>query len=364
MVRDYIGEKDNRNQEISTTTRRVELSEIADNGCVSSYGIDQSSKNRGVEEIRMEWKVEIGQENAGGFEMVGLDDQGEQSKDVRFENTYILSNDGCGDNRMGSGIGGNGEGGGIGGESWEVEQDLELEVFKLTRNSSSVNGTKINEKLLSEGDCNDHQHGQCGNGVEYQEMESQETDVVIGKKDLVSGNGYGYTVTYTTHSGNGEQSSGSTEQDINEGGLLDQTRSTKRSTKPVRTSYMVGRLCDKNEQTIAKVLQLVFRQRSIQINQILKALAKVERDKAQAIIIVLDLKGQVWSSLLSEMRVDEVDLGLAEECLERNQVMADLNLQVPPGRMKAVRVISTQLKRNCLGEGRGELGQMEMQLTT
>ncbi|KAA6360051.1 MAG: hypothetical protein EZS28_044421, partial [Streblomastix strix] len=162
MVRNYDVEKDNRGEKVSTAAGRVELSEMACNGCISTYGIDQSSKNRGVEETRVEWQVEIGQENVGGFEMVGLDDQGEQSKDVRFENTNILSNDGCGDNRMGSGIGGNGEGGGIGGESWGVEWDLELEVFKLTRNSSSVNGTKINEKLLSEGDCNDHQYGQCG----------------------------------------------------------------------------------------------------------------------------------------------------------------------------------------------------------
>jgi hypothetical protein len=60
---------------------------------------------------------------------------------------------------MGSGIGGDGESGGIGGEGWGVEWDLELEVFKLTRNSGGVNGAEINEGLLSEGDCNDHQHG-------------------------------------------------------------------------------------------------------------------------------------------------------------------------------------------------------------
>ncbi|KAA6353118.1 MAG: hypothetical protein EZS28_051355, partial [Streblomastix strix] len=95
-------------------------------------------------------------------------------------------------------------------------------------------------------------------------MENQKTDIEIGEKDPISGNGYGYTVTDTRHSESGKQAGGSIVQDINKIRLLDQTGSTRRSTKPVRTSYMIGCLCDKNEQTIAKVLQLVFRQRSIQ----------------------------------------------------------------------------------------------------
>ncbi|KAA6368128.1 MAG: hypothetical protein EZS28_036346 [Streblomastix strix] len=163
--------------------RRVELSDTTDNGCVSTYDINQSSEYRSVEKAEMEWKMEVGQKIFGGFEIVGPDNQGQQSKDVRFENTYILSNDGCGDNRMGRGIGENGGG------------------------NCSVNGTKINEKLLSEGDCNDRQHGQNGNEVEYQEMQSEKIDVVIGKKDPVSNEGHGRITTETTHSWNGEQSS-------------------------------------------------------------------------------------------------------------------------------------------------------------
>ncbi|KAA6364646.1 MAG: hypothetical protein EZS28_039827, partial [Streblomastix strix] len=150
------------------------------------------------------------------------------------------------------------------GESWGVEWDLELEVFTLAGNSSGVDGIKVNEKLLPERDCNDSQHGQCGIGVEHQEMESEETDIVIAEKDPGASDGHGRVVTDTTHSGGGEQSSGSTEQNVNERGLLDQIGGIKRSAKPVRTSCMVGCLRDKNEQTIAKVLQLVSRQRSIQ----------------------------------------------------------------------------------------------------
>ncbi|KAA6331626.1 MAG: hypothetical protein EZS28_053367 [Streblomastix strix] len=80
----------------------------------------------------MEQNVEEVLKNIEGFEMMGPDDQGQQSKDVRFENIYLQSNFGCGYNEMGSGIGGNGQGKGIDGDSWGVELDLELEVFKLT----------------------------------------------------------------------------------------------------------------------------------------------------------------------------------------------------------------------------------------
>ncbi|KAA6359058.1 MAG: hypothetical protein EZS28_045416 [Streblomastix strix] len=118
MIRDYEGKKDNRSQDVSITTGRFELSETADNRCISSCGIDQSSKNRGFGKTRVELKVEIGQNNDGRFDMVGLDFQGEQSKDVCFENTDIQSNDECGDNKIKNGIGGNGKGAGIGSESW------------------------------------------------------------------------------------------------------------------------------------------------------------------------------------------------------------------------------------------------------
>ncbi|KAA6359209.1 MAG: hypothetical protein EZS28_045265 [Streblomastix strix] len=112
MVRDYDGKESSGGQETSTAARRIELSEIADNGCVSSNGIDQQSKNRSVEKTTVEQQVEVGQKNDGELEMIGLDDQGGQPKDVRFVNFYIQCNDRCGNSRMGSGIGRNGEGGG------------------------------------------------------------------------------------------------------------------------------------------------------------------------------------------------------------------------------------------------------------
>ncbi|KAA6373630.1 MAG: hypothetical protein EZS28_030841 [Streblomastix strix] len=183
MVRDYDDDQGGRSQEIRTAAGRVDLSEIAESRCVSAYSIDQSSENRSVEKTGKERKVEIESKNVGGFEMVGLDDQRKQSIEVCVKNTNIQSNNRCGDNRMGGGIEENGGGEGIGDESWRVEQDLELEVFKLTKNNRSAKVTKINEKLLSERDCNGCQHGQCGNGVEHQEIESEKADIVIAEKD-------------------------------------------------------------------------------------------------------------------------------------------------------------------------------------
>ncbi|KAA6353856.1 MAG: hypothetical protein EZS28_050617, partial [Streblomastix strix] len=85
--------------------------------------------------IRMEWEVEVGQKNVVGSEMVGLDDQGQYSKNVPIENTYNQSNNRYGDNMMGSGIGGYRRGEGVGDESLGVEQYLKFEVFKLMKDS-------------------------------------------------------------------------------------------------------------------------------------------------------------------------------------------------------------------------------------
>ncbi|KAA6374886.1 MAG: hypothetical protein EZS28_029589 [Streblomastix strix] len=130
--------------------------------------------------------------------MVGADDQGYQSNDVHFEIAQIQFNNGCSDNRMGSGNGVNGGDEGI-------------------------------------------------------------ASVLMGPRSMR--NCFPKAIAMIVNSDNSIES---TDQDVNDGGLLDQTGSTKRSCKPVRTSCMVGRIRDKNELTIAKVLQLVSRQMSLQ----------------------------------------------------------------------------------------------------
>ncbi|KAA6384392.1 MAG: hypothetical protein EZS28_020080 [Streblomastix strix] len=260
--------------------------------------------------------------------------------------------------------------------------ELEQYVEDEPNQDGGVNGAKINHKLLSEEDCNDHQQGQCNYGMEHQDVESEETDVAIGKKDPISDNGYGYIVTDSTRSWSGEQSSGSTEQDVNEGGLLDQTRNSRQSPNPVCIPCMFGRLSDKNEQTIAKVLQLVSRQRNILSQRTEHEL--VQPKSLPTSTSQLDSQGTgesrkrqgtcdnhstglERSGLIKSIERDEsgdVDLGRAEECPEWSQAMVNQNPQIPPGKMKAVRVKSTKLERNCLDEWRGKLGWMEKLLTT
>jgi hypothetical protein len=65
------------------------------------------------------------------------------------------------------------------------------------------------------------------------------------------------------------------------------------------------------------------------------------------VIIVPNWKGQIWEQLLEEMKIMEIDLGRSEEILEMSKTMEDLQLKLPPGRLKAVRVISTLLENKC-----------------
>ncbi|KAA6328108.1 MAG: hypothetical protein EZS28_053754, partial [Streblomastix strix] len=64
--------------------------------------------------------------------------------------------------------------------------------------------------------------------------------------------------------------------------------------------------------------------------QIPRTLVKVQKDKAEAVIIIPDWKGQIWDQLLKEMTVKEVVQGWAEEVLEKGKTMVDLNLHLLP----------------------------------
>ncbi|KAA6371227.1 MAG: hypothetical protein EZS28_033245 [Streblomastix strix] len=79
------------------------------------------------------------------------DGYGKQYEDVRFVNSYIKSNSWCSGYGMGSDTGGSGGGQGVRAKSWREELDMELAVIILMRYSNGVVETKINEKLLPEG---------------------------------------------------------------------------------------------------------------------------------------------------------------------------------------------------------------------
>jgi hypothetical protein len=78
------------------------------------------------------------------------------------------------------------------------------------------------------------------------------------------------------------------------------------------------------------------------IEKIMKTLAKVEKDRAQAVIVVPTWRGQLWTNLLNRMSVKRVDLGLSEQIQKPGKLIADNPLvKLSPGRMEAHLAIST-----------------------
>jgi hypothetical protein len=53
---------------------------------------------------------------------------------------------------------------------------------------------------------------------------------------------------------------------------------------------------------------------------------------------------------VEEMKIKEIDLGASEKCLEMGQTMKDLHLQLPPGRMKAIRMTGILKESNYSGK--------------
>ncbi|KAA6357607.1 MAG: hypothetical protein EZS28_046867 [Streblomastix strix] len=94
------------------------------------------------------------------------------------------------------------------------------------------------------------------------------------------------------------------------------------------------------------------------VKLILKVLAKVERDKAEAIIVLPAWRAQMWSQLLQEMIVQQVDLGDSSVCLERSHQIVELQQQVPPGNMNAVYLIGSQKEKHFSNVRKKRLNQM------
>ncbi|KAA6366725.1 MAG: hypothetical protein EZS28_037749, partial [Streblomastix strix] len=70
------------------------------------------------------------------------------------------------------------------------------------------------------------------------------------------------------------------------------------------------------------------------IPQILRTVVKVQKDGAEAVIILPDWKGQIWEQLMKELAMKEVVLGWAEEVLEKGKTMNNLIPQLPLGKQK------------------------------
>jgi hypothetical protein len=64
---------------------------------------------------------------------------------------------------------------------------------------------------------------------------------------------------------------------------------------------------------------------------ILQALRKFEREGREAILIVPDWKGQIWTPLQTRLLVQKLVLGEAEVVLEKGPDMKKKELALPPG---------------------------------
>jgi hypothetical protein len=75
---------------------------------------------------------------------------------------------------------------------------------------------------------------------------------------------------------------------------------------------------------------------------ILKALSKFEGEGREAVLIVPDWKGQIWTPLLKKLSVQKLVLGDAEVVLEKGPDMKKKELALPPGN------IAMYLLKNCV----------------
>jgi hypothetical protein len=64
---------------------------------------------------------------------------------------------------------------------------------------------------------------------------------------------------------------------------------------------------------------------------ILQALRKFEREGKEAVLIVPDWKGQIWTPLLKKLSVQKLILGDAEVVLKKGPDMKKKELALPPG---------------------------------
>ncbi|KAA6378686.1 MAG: hypothetical protein EZS28_025789 [Streblomastix strix] len=77
----------------------------------------------------------------------------------------------------------------------------------------------------------------------------------------------------------------------------------------------------------------------------------MRKNEAESVIVLPNWKRHIQDQLLNEIIVKEVVSGQAEEILEKGKTMIDLNLQFRPGKIKAIRLISTLNSKDPLSVG-------------
>ncbi|KAA6390129.1 MAG: hypothetical protein EZS28_014345 [Streblomastix strix] len=158
-------------------------------------------------------------------------------------------------------------------------------------------------------------------------------------------------------------------------GLLCEAKNVGLSIGNIKTSCTAELLNLSNQQTSQKLLQLAtlppsLRNKRLQfqlvsknpfllpsLSQVLDGLRKVTEDKAEAVLIISDWKGQVRSRCIEDMTMEEVDFSEADVCFGMGQVVKDPHQQLPSGRMKDVRQTSVHQENSYKGKLANELDQ-------
>jgi hypothetical protein len=91
-----------------------------------------------------------------------------------------------------------------------------------------------------------------------------------------------------------------------------------------------------NETFMGNVMHLIWPDDKVllihpPIPLILPALRKFEREGKEAVLVVPDWKGQIWTPLLKKLSVQKLILGDAEVVLEKGPDMRKKELALPPG---------------------------------
>ncbi|KAA6360466.1 MAG: hypothetical protein EZS28_044006 [Streblomastix strix] len=83
------------------------------------------------------------------------------------------------------------------------------------------------------------------------------------------------------------------------------------------------------------------------IKMILRTLTKLDRERATALVIMLDWKGQIWNDLQHKLSVSSVVLGKAEEILKVGEMMKKNELKLLPGNLIAIKMTGTGQEKFC-----------------
>ncbi|KAA6388973.1 MAG: hypothetical protein EZS28_015499 [Streblomastix strix] len=291
--------------------RRAELRKDVAGRCIIAHeDIVQKTNISSVEE-HLERQMQDGQKITRRFDMVVGENQGELANVLREESTKLSINHGCIGNELGCCLGTSNNGGGSNLQDRGMGKIMDTQILQPARDDSDPDGVKEPERFHSDG-----------------QLHPRFKNVIADSFSRIAANGDYYV-----------------KQKVLDKALAILGLPVQQDIFASRTNKRLRSYCNSllDHQAYA-VNGYSFSWSQINpylhppISEILKVLRKVREDNAEAVLVIPSWKGQVWSRWIEEMKIAEVDLGEGNECLEMGKLMKDLHQQLPPGRMKAVRL--------------------------